>query len=329
MKLKQHAIDDMTLPTGITPDMARLIVPGALNDPIALQFLPDERENVILPQELGDPTGDYAHAPLKALVHRHKNRVLLKATMVCAVYCRFCFRREMVGPDGDSITQSDVDQALDYIAEHPEINEVILTGGDPLILSPKKLQDLMQRLQAMPHIRWIRLHSRIPVVSPAKINAEMLAALKGIKTVIIAVHANHAREITAEAGAALARLANNGVVLLGQSVLLKGINNTAEALVNLFETLMTNRVKPYYLHHPDLTAGTSHFRLSFEEGMALMNEIQPLVSGVCMPQYTLDIPGGVTKIAISPDTVQAVPDQPGAYVLRDPMGNTHFYEDKL
>lgn len=329
MKLKQNAIDDVMLPKGITPDMARLIVPEALYDPIALQFIPDDRESIILPQELGDPTGDYTHAPLKALVHRHPNRVLLKPTMVCAVYCRFCFRREMVGPNGDSVTQSDVDQAIDYIEQHTEISEVIVTGGDPLVLSPKRLQELMQRLQAIPHIRWIRLHSRVPVVSPAKINAEMITALKGIKPVMIAVHANHAREITAEAGAALARLANNGVVLLGQSVLLNGINNSVEALVTLFETMMANRIKPYYLHHPDLTAGTSHFRLSFEEGMALMDAVQQRVSGVCMPQYTLDIPGGVTKIAINPHNVQKVADKAGAYILRDPKGNTHFYQDDL
>jgi lysine 2,3-aminomutase len=327
MKPECQPVSEMKLPTGITPEMAQLIVPGDPADPIALQFLPDAREEIILPQELYDPTGDYPHAPMKALVHRHANRVLLKPTMVCAVYCRFCFRRDMVGPEGDTITQSDVDQALEYIAAHTEINEVILTGGDPLVLSPKRVADLMQKLQAIPHIRWIRFHTRIPVVAPDKISAEMLDALKGIKPVLMAVHVNHAREITPKAGAALARLAHNGVVLLGQSVLLKGINDKVETLAELFETLMVNRVKPYYLHHPDLTAGTSHFRMSFEEGMALMNKLQQRVSGVCMPQYVIDIPGGVTKIAITPDNVQAVEGKPGHYVLHDPMGGKHNYSD--
>ena len=181
----------------------------------------------------------------------------------------------------------------------------------------------------MPHIRWIRFHTRIPVVAPSKISGELLAALKGIKPVIMAIHANHAREITADAGAALAQLANNGVVLLGQSVLLKSVNDNVETLVNLFETLMVNRVKPYYLHHPDLTAGTSHFRFPLERGMALMDAVRARISGICMPQYTLDIPGGVTKIAITPETVQAILDRRGAYMLRDPMGGTHFYEDQL
>jgi len=330
MKLKNEPqLPEMKLPIGITPEMAQLIVPGDLNDPIAAQFIPDARENTILPQELYDPTGDYPHSPLKALVHRHKNRVLLKPTMVCAVYCRFCFRKDMIGPEGDTVTQSDVDQAIEYIKAHTEISEVILTGGDPLVLSPKRLAALMQQLQAIPHIRWIRIHSRIPVVAPDKISDEMLTALKGIKPVLLAVHANHAREITPKAGAALARLAHNGVVLLGQSVLLKGVNDTVETLAELFETLMVNRIKPYYLHHPDLTAGTSHFRMSFEEGMELMRQVQQRVSGVSLPQYIVDIPGGVFKIPVNPQNIQAVADKPGDYVLRDPMGNEHYYSDSL
>ncbi|MDB5478085.1 MAG: lysine 2,3-aminomutase, partial [Alphaproteobacteria bacterium] len=306
------------MPVAITPEMAGLIVPGDPDDPIALQFVPSALEQIILPQELFDPINDYDHSPVKALVHRHQNRVLLKPTNICAVYCRFCFRRDMVGPDGDTITQEDVEQALTYIEGHTEINEVILTGGDPLMLSPKKLAALMRRLKAIPHIRWIRFHTRVPVVSPGKINDEMLVALGGTKPVIMAIHANHPREITAEVSTALARLANSSIVLLGQSVLLKGINDKVETLAELFETMMINRVKPYYLHHPDLTAGTSHFRFPLERGMVLMNGVRAQVSGICIPQYTLDIPGGVIKIAITPDTVQEIEGKPGAYLLRDP-----------
>lgn len=324
------AIDTMTqrYAISITPEMDALMDRHNANDPIALQFVPDIRENTILPQELYDPIGDYAHSPSPALVHRYKNRVLLKPTHVCAVYCRFCFRREMVGPEGNSITQSDIDKALDYIEAHDEISEVILTGGDPLMLSPKRLGALMVRLQSMPHIRWLRFHTRVPVVSPSRINAELIQALKGIKTVVMAVHANHAREFTADAGAALARLAGAGVVLLGQSVLLKGINNSVDALADLCETMMANRIKPYYLHHPDLTTGTGHFRLSFEEGMTLMDQLRERVSGVCVPQYTLDIPGGVTKLAISRDTVRPA-GKPGHYILQDPSGREHNYQDQL
>jgi lysine 2,3-aminomutase len=313
----------------VTPAMVALVDPNQASDPIALQFIPSLEELKILPQERADPIGDYPHAPLKALVHRHENRVLLKATHVCAVYCRFCFRREMVGPQGDAITQQDVDDALVYIAEHREISEVILTGGDPLMLSPAKLGDLMKRLQTIPHIKWIRIHTRIPVVAPDKISTEMLEALKTIKPVIIAVHANHAREFTVATGAALARLANQGVVLLGQSVLLKGVNNSVETLKDLFETMMQNRIKPYYLHHPDLTAGTSHFRMSLEEGMILMRELRARVSGVCLPDYTLDIPGGVHKIPVSETYIKKNNDDSGSYTLIDPTGKTHLYQDSV
>lgn len=311
----------------ITPEMRELV--QGHDDPIARQFVPDIRETTVLPQELLDPIGDYPHSPLKALVHRYKNRVLLKPTNVCAVYCRFCFRREMVGPEGDSVTQDDVDQALAYIAAHPEISEVILSGGDPLMLSPKRLQALMQALQAMPHIRWIRFHTRVPVVAPGKITNDLIAVLKGIKTVVMAVHANHAREFTPAAGAALARLAQSGVVLVGQSVLLKGINDSVDALAELMETMMANRIKPYYLHHPDLTTGTSHFRLSFEQGMSLMNQLRERVSGLCVPQYTLDIPGGYTKICITRETVIPVTGSPGDYILKDASGREYKYSDQL
>ncbi len=283
----------------------------------------------LLPQELLDPTGDYTHSPLKALVHRHKDRVLLKPTVACAVYCRFCFRREMVGPNGDTITQSDIDEALDYIVAHTEIKEVILTGGDPLMLSPARLGSLMQRLQAIPHVKWLRFHTRVPVVAPEKITAELLTALRGVKAVLMAVHVNHAREITADAGAALARLAGQGIALLGQSVLLKGVNDDADTLVNLFETLMTHRVKPYYIHHPDLTTGTSHFRLNFEKGMELMEAVRKRISGVCVPHYVVDIPGGTFKVPVSRDNIRPIQGQKGAYLVLDPYGKEHFYSDPL
>lgn len=318
-----------TLPEGLTRDMANLIVADNENDPIARQFIASDSERIILPQEMNDPIGDYVHSSLKALVHRHKNRVLLKPTMVCAVYCRFCFRKDMIGPHGDTITQEDLDLAIAYIRNDSNISEVILTGGDPLILSPKKLQKIIQRLQDIPHIRWLRIHTRVPVVAPNLITPELVAAFAGAKPLIMAVHTNHPREFTPDSAQALARLSQSGVMLLGQSVLLKGINNSVETLVELFETMISNRVKPYYLHHPDLTAGTSHFRFSLGEGLALMDQLRQRVSGICVPQYTLDIPGGVTKIAITPDTVRPHPELPDTYLLRDPAGGEHVYSDKL
>ena len=313
----------------VTPEMAGLIGRNDPYDPIAAQFIPHINELNILPQEQVDPIGDYTHAPLKALVHRHADRVLLKPTAACAVYCRFCFRREMVGPNGDTITQSDIDQALDYIAAHTEIKEVIQTGGDPLMLAPHRLASLVQRLQSIPHIKWLRFHTRVPVVAPDRIDAAMLQALRSVKAIVMAVHVNHARELTPRAGAALARLAHQGVTLLGQSVLLRGVNDNAETLVALFEGLMQHRVKPYYLHHPDLTTGTSHFRLSFEAGMTLMEQVRARVSGACVPHYMIDIPGGVSKVPITPQTVRPDPARPGGWLIRGPDDREHRYFDPI
>ena len=312
----------------ITPDMARLI--EEKGDPIALQFVPDVREAVILPQEKNDAISDYPKSPLKALVHRYPNRVLLKPTNVCAVYCRFCFRRDMVGPDGDTITQQDMEDALVYIAARPEISEVIFSGGDPLMLSPKRIKAYLQTLDAIPHVRWVRFHSRIPVVAPARITDELLDAFTISKPVMLAIHTNHAREITPQVTEVLSRLTKAGVMLLGQSVLLRGINDNIEALAELMETLMQHRVKPYYLHHPNLvTTGTSHFRISFETGMALMNQLRERVSGVCVPQYTLEIPSGFIKVAITPHSVRPIANKPGHYILRDTSGREFEYSDAL
>ncbi len=308
----------------VTPDMTALIADPY--DAIGKQFIPDAREAIFAEDDESDPIGDYAHAPLRALVHRHANRVLLKPTMACAVYCRFCFRREMIGPNGDSVTQQDVEDALAYIAAHTEISEVILTGGDPLMLSPKKLADLMARLNAIAHARFIRFHTRIPVVAPAKITDAVIDALSGDKPVYMAIHANHARELTQHASTALSRLARAGVVLLGQSVLLAGVNDDVDTLLNLFNTMLDNRIKPYYLHHPDKTAGTAHFRLSLERGMALMDSVRARApSGMAIPQYTLDIPGGVSKIPLNAEYVTK--KSHNTYQLRDPSGGLHTYCD--
>jgi len=304
----------------ITPEMVRLI--ETKNDPIALQFVPDAREKNVLPQENLDPISDYPKSPLKALVHRYRNRVLFKPTSVCAVYCRFCFRREMVGPEGDVVSQQDIDDAIKYIAEHREITEVVFSGGDPLMLSPKKIKTILQKIDAIPHIRWVRFHTRIPVVSPGKINEELIDSLTISKPVLMAIHTNHAREITPpQTRAALLRMIKAGIVLLGQSVLLKGINDTVDAMSELLETMMENRIKPYYVHHTNLvTTGTNHFRVSFEDGMALMNQLRLRVSGVCIPNYMLEIPGAASKVAINPHSVRPVANQPGHYIFRDVTG---------
>jgi lysine 2,3-aminomutase len=307
----------------VTPDMARLIETS--DDAIGLQFLPQARELVTLPEENPDPIGDHAHSPVEGIVHRYPDRVLLKVLHVCPVYCRFCFRREMVGPAGDGTLSGDkLQAALDYISGNPQIWEVILTGGDPLMLSPRRMAGLMRAFAAMPHVRVVRLHSRVPVVSPERMTDEMLEALTCAgKTVYLAVHANHAREFTQAARDAINRIANRGIVLLSQTVLLKGINSDPDVLADLMRTFVENRIRPYYLHHPDLAPGTSHFRLTIPEGRKIVDALRGRVSGLCQPTYILDIPGGFGKTPLSAETVRELPD--GRFELTDFRGETHLY----
>jgi len=308
----------------ISPAMAELIDRNDPDDPIARQFVPDSAELATTPEERGDPIGDLAHSPVEGIVHRYPDRVLLKAVHVCPVYCRFCFRREMVGPQGLGTLSSDaLDRAFAYIADRPEIWEVILTGGDPLVLSARRLSELMQRLAAIDHVKIVRFHTRVPAVEPERIDEALIAALKsGGKTVYVALHANHPRELTPAARAACARLVDAGVVMLSQSVLLKGINDDPDILAALMRAFVETRIRPYYLHHPDLAPGTSRFRLSLEEGRRLVAGLRGRISGLCQPTYVLDIPGGYGKTVIAPDTVG---QRDGRYTVSDFRGREHAY----
>lgn len=291
--------------TAITPAVAALIDRSNLADPIALQFVPSPAELDIRPEELPDPIGDKTHEPVEGIVHRYPDRVLLKAVSVCPVYCRFCFRREMVGPDKDgNLTPAELETALAYIRSHPEIWEVILTGGDPFMLSARRAAALTQELEAIPHVKVIRWHTRMPVADPDRITDDFVSAIRSrTKAVYVAVHCNHANELTPAARASLARLADAGIPLLSQTVLLNGVNNTIDALSDLMLALVETRVRPYYLHHPDLAPGTSHFRLSIEQGQALVRELRDRLSGLAQPTYVIDIPGGVSKALASPSDV--------------------------
>lgn len=310
----------------VTPHLQAQIDPTDPKDPIARQFLPDAAELVTHDHERGDPIGDDAHSPVPGIVHRYPDRVLLKLVNVCPVYCRFCFRREMVGPGSKGLSADQLDAAIEYIAQHPAIWEVILTGGDPLIVSPRRLKEVIARLNAIPHLGVIRLHSRVPVVDPAKINDAMIDALKSSeKAVWLLLHANHTREFVPEAVAAIRRLVEAGVPMLGQSVLLKGVNDSPAALTDLFRAMVANRIKPHYLHHGDLARGTSHFRLSLSEGQNLMRRLRGHTSGLLQPTYILDIPGGHGKVPVGPG--YAEPNDDGSWTVTDPWGCSHPYDD--
>ena len=235
------------------------------------------------------------------MVHRYPDRALLKLTATCAVYCRFCFRREMVGPGAETLSPQQLDAALGYIAAHQEIWEVILTGGDPLVLSPRRLKQVMTRLAAIDHVKVVRVHTRIPAAEPSRVTPELVNALKASgKATYVVLHANHARELTPAAREACALLIDAGIPMLSQSVLLAGVNDDAATLGALMRALVECRIKPYYLHHADLAPGTSHLRTSIERGQELMRELRGRYSGLCQPEYVLDIPGGHGKSPIGP-----------------------------
>ncbi len=308
----------------ITPAMAELIDPADPADPIARQFIPDAAELNETPGEDPDPIGDGPHSPVEGLVHRYPDRVLLKVVQVCAVYCRFCFRRETVGPNSGGLLSAEaLAAALDYVRVRPQIWEVILTGGDPLVLSARRLRAVIAALGAIDHDRVIRLHTRLPVVAPSRITPALVRALKVRgKAVYVVLHANHPRELTRAARAACARLIDAGIPMLSQSVLLRGVNDEAATLGELMRALVESRVKPYYLHHADLAPGTGHLRTGIADGQALMRALRGRYSGLCQPAYVLDIPGGHGKVPVGPDYLT----RDGARLLvEDFNGGRHSY----
>jgi len=319
----------------VTPDVAALIDPDDPQDPIARQYIPSAEELVVQTNEKPDPIGDDAHSPVSGIVHRYPDRVLFKLVHVCAVYCRFCFRREMVGPGkATALSEGAYRDALDYIRNHSEVWEVILTGGDPLMLSPRRLGEIMADLAAIDHVRIIRIHTRVPVAEPARISGEMVAALKVRgATTWVALHANHVRELTGKARAACAAIVDAGIPMVSQSVLLRGVNDDAATLEALMRGFVECRIKPYYLHHGDLAPGTSHLRTTLEEGQAIMRALHGRVSGLCQPDYVVDIPGGHGKAPAGPnylspeDSFSQEREQPSQkrYRIVDYCGDVHLY----
>ncbi|MGP3698152.1 lysine-2,3-aminomutase-like protein [Rhodobacter sp. NSM] len=306
----------------VTPEM----VAASVDPAVARQFVPAIEELEIGAEELADPIGDEARSPLRGLTHRYADRVILHVTRICDVYCRFCFRREVVGGEG-LLSEQDLAAALDYIDATPTVREVILTGGDPLTLSPRRLRAIVERLGRIDHLDQIRIHSRVPVVAPDRIDDELIAALLGPVPVWIVVHANHPSELRPASRAAIRRLSDAGIPLLSQSVLLRGVNDSVDTLEALFRALLRLRVKPYYLHHCDLARGAGHFRTTLAQGRTLMADLRLRLTGIGLPTYVLDIPGGYGKVPISSDHLTE--ESPGRWLIRDPAGGMHRYADPV
>jgi lysine 2,3-aminomutase len=310
----------------VTDEVMELVDATDPADPIAKQYLPSAEELKTTPGELADPIGDDAHSPVKGIVHRYPDRVLLKPVHVCAVYCRFCFRREKVGPGSEMLGREELQKALAYIRNTPTIWEVIVTGGDPFVLSPRRLSEIMVALNEMQHVQVVRYHTRVPVADPSRVTDELVAALASDKAVYVVFHANHPRELTDTVKAAAQKFIAAGIPLLSQSTLLKGVNNDAGVLEQLFRAFTAMKVKPYYLHHPDMAPGTSHFRVTLKEGRALVSSLLGRLSGIAQPHYMLDIPGGHGKV---PAGAARIAENGDGYDVTDFNGVTHPYKDEV
>jgi lysine 2,3-aminomutase len=299
----------------IPPALQALILTP--DDPIGRQFVPDLAELITAPHEHPDPIGDEALSPIPGIVHRYADRALLKPLLACPVYCRFCFRREQVGPDGGLLSATELDAAYQWLAARPAIREVILTGGDPLMLSPRRLGAIIDALTSIDHIDIIRIHTRVPVADPGLITPDLAAALRTDKAMFVVLHSNHARELTPGAIAALRQIQAEAIPILGQTVLLRGVNDSADALEALFRAMLRARVKPYYLHQLDAAPGTARFHVPIAEGQALLRALRGRVTGLAWPTYVLDIPGGAGKVPLNPGYLD--PD----HHIRDPDGQRH------
>ena len=309
----------------MTPHVLEQIETSDASDPIHAQYVPSLHELNKRGDEFADPIGDVTHEKVKGITHRYPDRVLLKPTHTCQVYCRFCFRREKVGHADEALNETELNAALAYIRANKNIWEVILSGGDPLVLSDRRLALLMQELDKIEHVAVVRIHTRVPLVDPARITKEFVGTLKIRPAVYVALHVNHARELTPLVRQGFALMAENGIPLLSQTVLLKGVNDTIETLSDLMRALVANRVKPYYLHHLDKAEGVGHFRVSIAKGQHLVRELRGRLSGLCQPTYVLDIPGGYGKVPIGPrylgEKIQS------SYEVTDYLNDLHAYAD--
>jgi len=296
------------------------------HDPVWALAVPSPRETLVRPEEREDPIGDEeAHTrPLAALTHRYPDRVLLYPTPVCSVHCRHCFRKRLVGNPDYAVSAADLDAAVAYVEARPGIHEVILTGGDPLTLADGRLLALLARLAAIPHLRSLRIHTRMPVVNPFRITDELAAGLAAIRPpVLVVAHFNHPAEVTPQAVTAAARLLERGVGVLNQSVLLAGINSDADVHRELLWALVGARIRPYALHHADLVPGTSHLRTSVEQGRALLRTLRGTLPGHALPHYLLDVPGGHGKVPL--DYAWVSPGTSGGLRIEAPDGTRHEY----
>ncbi len=313
------------LALAITPHFFNLIDPNDPNCPIRRQVIPRLEETETAPWEMSDPCGEDSHSPVPGLVHRYPDRVLFLVTDRCAAYCRYCTRSRLVSNASGYDFHPEFDRQIAYIASHPEIRDVLLSGGDPLLFNDEKLEYLLTRLRAIPHIEFLRIGTRIPIFLPQRITPQLCAMLRRFHPLFVSIHTNHPRELTTEVRDALGRLADAGIQLGNQSVLLRHVNDSPTVMKALVQKLLLCRVKPYYLYQCDLIAGSAHLRSTVAKGLEIMESLRGHTTGYAVPQYVIDAPGGGGKVPVNPEYVIA--RQSGRVLIRNFEGRVFEYPE--
>ena len=309
----------------ITPYYLSLINPEDDSDPIALQAIPRVEELFIAKEEEEDPLHEDSNSPCKGLTHRYPDRVLFLVTSQCSMYCRHCTRRRFAGQNDLALTKEEIDTCIDYISEHPEVRDVLISGGDPLTLSDNRLEYILSNIRKIEHVEIIRIGTRVPVVMPQRITTELCNMLKQYHPLWINVHFNHPKEITEESSRACAMLSDAGIPLGNQSVLLSGVNDCVHVMKKLVRELVKIRVRPYYIYQCDLSMGLTHFRTPVSKGIEIIEGLQGHTTGFCVPQFVIDAPGGCGKIPIAPNRI--VSQGYKKYILRNFEGRYATYTE--
>src|SRR5579862_9186220 len=313
------------LALAITPYFFNLIDPADELCPIRWQVIPRIEETHTASWEMTDPCGEDSHSPVPGLVHRYPDRVLFLVTDRCAAYCRYCTRSRLVSNASGYDFHPEFDRQIDYIRRHSEIRDVLLSGGDPLLFSDEKLDHLLSRLREIPHVEFLRIGTRIPIFLPQRITSALCEMLKTHHPLFISIHSNHPRELTTEVREATGRLADAGIPLGNQSVLLRHVNDTAEVSLAHVQKLLLCRIKPYYLYQCDLIAGSAHLRSSVRKGLEIMEGLRGHTTGYAVPQYVIDAPGGGGKVPVNPEYVLS--RNAGRVIIRNFEGRIFEYPE--
>jgi len=285
----------------ITPYYLSLVDPDHFWCPIRRQAIPLPAEATVSPGELEDPLGEDLHRPVTSIVHKYPDRVLLLALDRCSVYCRHCTRRRLTGQPDTDIDRRALDEAVEWLREHPEVRDVLVSGGDPFLLSTRRLDELLSAIRSVPHVQIVRIGTRVPVCCPMRVDEELARTLRRHAPLFVVTHFNHPAEVTPEAGAACELLVDHGIPVENQSVLLRRINSSARILTDLSHRLLEHRVRPYYLHQMDVAEGIEHLRTSTRTGVEILERMRGWTSGLAIPHLAVDLPGGGGKVTLGPD----------------------------